>query len=92
MKFTIWVKKEIEIVDSLVPKLCEAVNERYDTPGLEVFPEELIHQAILNGVIDAPGEFDMDWNIGDDDLITPSQWKALSKTKKKSKSKKAKPK
>lgn len=68
MKFTILIREEIEIPDDKLPELYDNFLERFygDTPNDgRVYDYDLIQQAVLEGLIDEPGD---DWFVesGDD--------------------------
>lgn len=66
MEFKFWVEQTVDIPQDQIPALFKRVNERFDLdPDRDVYPHDLIHQAMLDGLIDEP---DMSWRA-DDELL-----------------------
>jgi|GEM_PF-3023322 len=60
MKITVLIQQVVEIADDDIPDLCAAVNRRFSTPGQDVFPEDLITQAMMDSLID---ELPTGWRV-----------------------------
>lgn len=76
MEFEIWVSRKIKIDDSDVLRLCKSVKKRFSLPASEkVFPEDLITQAMLDGLVD---NIEETWYVDKseaDDKIDPRDYK-----------------